>query len=112
MSNEKNKLKFVVNDLISSLNKERVRQLNTLILNHQITESWLWYDEVISRYLQNSDFAELICEIEALFPDESALKPIETSTDLPVFEAKAILREAQNLLRSLATDGFFIRCNR
>ncbi|MFZ6643238.1 hypothetical protein ACO0LL_26190 [Undibacterium sp. TC4M20W] len=101
-------MRFVVDDLISSLNAERVRQLNILILNHQIKESWLWYDEVISRYLQSPDSAELIGEIDALFPDESTLKLIETSTVLPVFEAKVILREAQNLLRSSAADSILV----
>jgi hypothetical protein len=99
MNNDKNKLSLVANDFISTLNRNRSRQLGALILNHQIAETWPWYEEVISRYLQATDATDLIHEIDALFPDESALKFIETSTDLPVFEAKVILREAQNLLR-------------
>lgn len=104
MKNGNRKFSLVVNDFISSLTKDRAQQLEALIINHQIAESWPWYDMVISRYLQLTDSSELIDEIDALFPDESALKFIETSTDLPVFEAKVILREAQNILRSSSAD--------
>ena len=94
----------MANDLIASLPKDRVQQLEALIINHQIAEAWPWYDAVISRYLQSIDSNDLIAEIDALFPDESALKFIETSTDLPVFEAKVILREAQSILRSASAN--------
>lgn len=93
-------LKSAVGDLISSLSTERIRQLESLVINHQITEAWSWYEMVISRYLNGVGAEGLIAEIDMLYPDESALKLIETSTDLPVFEAKVILREAQTLLRS------------
>jgi hypothetical protein len=45
------------------------------------------------------DAGELIADIDARFPDESALKLIESDSDEPIFEAKIILREAQKRLR-------------
>ncbi|MFC5474726.1 hypothetical protein [Paraherbaspirillum soli] len=92
---------IVVGDLISSLSEDKTRVLGKLVLNHQIEESRPWYDLVISYYFQNADAADFIREIDELLPNESALKFSETSSEMPVFEAKVILREAQKILQSL-----------
>jgi hypothetical protein len=98
--NQQKKLDSVVDDFILSLSPDQSKQLNMLILNHQIVESWPWYEMVISRYLQADESIELVEDIDRLFPGESALKCIESSMDLPVFEAHIVLRMAQNILSS------------
>lgn len=85
--------------LVSSLSEEEAQGLKRLVLNHQVKESWPWYASVLSRYLAGPGSQELVEEIDALFPDESVLKLIESNSDYPIFEAKIILREAQKLLQ-------------
>lgn len=89
----------VVDDFLSSLSAEKKLELEVLLLNHQIEASWPWYEVVISRYLVTPESFQLIREIEDLFPDESALKLIEATSNAPVFEARMILREAQRVAR-------------
>ena len=103
MTIEKRRLDAVVKDFVFSLTSDETRTLSALILNHQVQESWPWYLDVMSRYLQDSKAQELILEIEEIFPDESALRLIEASSDMPVFEAKVILRASQDFLRAKTT---------
>ncbi|MEE9927942.1 hypothetical protein [Microvirgula aerodenitrificans] len=92
-----NKLKLndVINDFITSLSMEKLRELDRLIINYQVEESVPWYENVILRYLKGENSSALIEEIDELFSDESELKFIEANIDKPIFEAKIILREAQ-----------------
>lgn len=48
-----NKLKLndVINDFITSLSMEKLRELDRLIINYQVEESVPWYENVILRYL-------------------------------------------------------------
>lgn len=100
MNAKRRKLVEVVAEFVSSLTPEDSQILSRLVLNHQVEESWPWYVTVLSQYLEGDGSFALIKEIDELFPDESALKLIEATSDDPIFEAKVILREAQKLVRS------------
>jgi hypothetical protein len=93
------RLQQVAHELVSELSPTQLKSLADVILNHQIVESWPWYQAVLTRFLVGPDAPTLIREIEELYPDESALKAIESSADAPIFEAKMVLRESQELAR-------------
>jgi hypothetical protein len=96
------KLDRVVDDFLEGLSADRKDHLVHLLLNAQIKESWPWFKEVIDLYNLSDVDNGLISEIDEAFADESAFKLIESDSDLPIFEAKIILREAQ---KRLLNDG-------
>jgi hypothetical protein len=92
-------LNDAVSDLLASLDEAQQTELPSVILNSQFEQTWRWLQMIIERFGLRGDAGELIADIDARFPDESALKLIESDSDEPIFEAKIILREAQKRLR-------------
>jgi len=84
--------------LVGLSDTERV-ELATLVLNSRIEPSRRWMCEVIEMFDLRGSAQMLIADIDQRYPDESALKLIESDGDEPFFEARMILREVQRRLR-------------
>lgn len=105
MNEQRTRFDAAVNELVAILSPDELRKLDALVLNHQVQESWPWYEMVLSRFLAGQDALPLIREIDELFPDESALRLIEATSDAPIFEAKIILRESQKVAKLILNAG-------
>jgi len=83
-------------ELVTNLPREKRAELAVLFINS--LASWAWYEEVIDRFQLRDEDNPLIAEIDRRFPDEAAIKFLESDFSGPVFEAAVILREAKKLI--------------
>lgn len=85
--------------LLASLDEMKRAELLGLVLIYRFEPGHKWIQSVIDMFDLSNSSQALIADIDRRFPDESALKLIESDSDQPVFEAKVILRETQTKLR-------------
>lgn len=89
--------------LLASLDDVKRADLVDLVLIYRFEPGHSWIQRVIEMFDLANSAQALIADIDKQFPDESALKLIESDSDQPVFEAKIILREAQRKLQEQGT---------
>jgi hypothetical protein len=94
-----------VTALLASLDEAQRAELVALVRSYRIEPAHTWIREVIAMFGLTDSAEALIADIDRRFPDESALKLIESDSDLPIFEANIILREAQRRLREQAKSA-------
>lgn len=91
-------LKDAVRDFVSSLSVCEQDVVRRLILSSQVKSSLNWYVIVIKRYLEGPASELLIQDIIKKYADEAVWRDLDSSKNLPLFEAEIILRESQTAL--------------
>lgn len=69
-------------------------------LNSRTDPARIWMTRVIEAFGLAGKADELIADIDRQYPDESAMKEIESESGMCIFEAKMILREVQHQIRN------------
>lgn len=98
MVNSLTTLAAVVQDLVASLSDERKSELKTILRNPLYSESWVWYKEVINRYLKGPNAKALMDDIELHYPGAEFCNAISEHPHMHTYEAELILQEAQKAL--------------
>jgi hypothetical protein len=88
-----------VDHLIFGLDAAERDELRSVAIVCRASPGHEWIRRVISVFhLDSVQGQELIFDIDIRCPDQSAMKFIESDRELPIFEAKVIVREAQKKL--------------